>query len=154
MQRRTVCHGLGLCLTVVAACALVGCQAENTSPVQPTPRPAAAQEELCAAHMHELSGLLLQHYLVHQRLPDTAEALTDLAGSDALKCPVTGTDYLYFPEGLRAPDQPRWLVLVDADRPSAGHRSAIVISEPQGTQPLGMWVVNLSDKQLSQYMRK
>lgn len=151
MQHRLVRTGFS-----VAACAIIaaGCQSAGGPPPQPAPAEQAqvASAELCASNMHDVSGHLLQYYLVHQELPPTLEELTSITGAEAARCPATGTAYRYFPDGLRSPDEPRWLVLADPTPSHGGKHSAIVISEPQGRRPLSTTVVLLTPQQMSRFV--
>ena len=145
---RVICRGLIALLGLS-----VGCQAQPagaTSARVPPPK-ATGEIEHCAANLHDLSGYLLQYYVMNHKLPDTLGDLKPLAESELpLTCPISQQPYIYIAQGLRSNSDPRWLLIYEPV-PHDGIRNAILGAEPVGNQPLGLWVIQLDNKSFSAF---
>jgi hypothetical protein len=129
-----------------------GCQAEK--PLVAKPVPPAPATDACAGNLHELSGLLLEYYLVHRDLPESLDAAIALA--DALQpvsaiCPASGQPYVYSAAGLVAAGESRRVVVMDPQPSHDGGRWALVTVPRDARTPLGLWVVKLSETVAQQY---
>ncbi len=141
-------------LALLVMMALAGCQAQPASAPPAVPA-ATGAIEACAANLHDLCGYMLQFYVLNGRLPETLNELAPMADFDRelpRVCPVSGQEYVYVPEGLRSPTERRWLLLYE---PVAhdGVRNAILGAEPQGNQPMGLWVVQLNETSFRSFRR-
>jgi threonine dehydrogenase-like Zn-dependent dehydrogenase len=110
----------------------------------PPARPVAVTDP-CAERLHDLSGLLLGHYVTHHRLP---ERLEELGGGVELSCPVSRKAYIYDPAGLAAPGQEGVLVVYDAMGAHGSFRWAIRLAEPEGGGALVAKVVAVPEGKL------
>jgi len=129
---------------VALAALATGCQ--NPTPPPEVRRP-SLQQDACAERLHDLCGRLLLHYSLHQRLPDTLEALPPLdpANPTPTVCPVSGEPYVYKPEGLRIPGQPGLLVLYDPQPSHAGMRWGVFVDKVSGGNRLTARVLLVAD---------
>ncbi len=120
-----------LCGGLAAAILAPGCR--NPAPTPEVRRPSVRQDA-CAARLHDLCGRLLLHYSLHQRLPQTLEALPPLDPDDPTPtvCPASGEPYVYRPDGLRVPDHPGLLVLYDPLPSHAGMRWGVFVDKVTG----------------------
>lgn len=144
---------------VAAACAgmlaLAGCQSAKVAPAAAnSPLAPVAPTDACAANLHEISGLLLQYYLIHRDLPATLDEALALA--DALQpvsgvCPVSKKPYRYDRAGLVAPQETRRVVVMDPEPSHDGGRYALVTVPREANTPLGLWVAKLSETAAQQY---
>jgi hypothetical protein len=103
----------------------------------------------CAERLHNLSGLLLEYYVLHKGLPETLEELRKVAGPGAplsFECPTSGQPYLYEPRGEPAPGRAGAVVIRDPLPVHLGMRWAVVILKPDRTQPLNTRVIALPEK--------
>lgn len=119
-------------------------------PLKPGEPPSPADE--CAGRLHDLSGLLLQYYLLNRRLPDRLEELAPLAdaGTDVdLTCTASGQPYVYTPGGRGAPGTDRLLVIYDPTPAHNGYRWAVTMVPPVPGQALATWVVPFSEAALA-----
>jgi hypothetical protein len=131
----------------------------TTSQQRPASRTNAASalpaEDECAARLHDLSGLLLQYFLLNKHLPERLEDLAPLAdpGTDfQITCPASGKPYVYVPAGLPGSGSGRVLLVYDAVPAHSGIRWVIAASPPQGDQPLSTWVMPFSEQRFRQHM--
>lgn len=140
-------------LAAAIGCGFAGCTSEPAAAPAPSPALADASIEQCAANMHDLSGYLLQYYVMHRKLPKTLDELRPLADIDRplpLTCPTTAKPYRYVADGLRSESDPRLLLLYETE-PHDGLRNAIVGAEPEGNRPLGMWVIQLDERAFASF---
>lgn len=142
-------------ILILLAAALAGCQTERVpgNPARAQQKPVTIDG--CSDNMHDLSGCLLQYYVLHQEFPATLEELRPLVDPDQklpLTCPVSGKAYLYTPRGLHAMGETRSLVVYDATPAHDGKRWAIAAAPRKGTEPLGLWVVQLTESQFIKYI--
>jgi hypothetical protein len=117
----------------------------------PTAQIALDAADPCDANLHELSGLLLEHWLNHRRLPGSLEELRPLADpvqANAFTCPFAKKPYAYLPQASRMVGAvPRLVVYAPAAGPDGRHR-AILMRVPQGSQLPATWVVKLTQIEL------
>ena len=121
-------------------------------PPQPGEPPSSADE--CASRLHDVSGLLLQYYLLNRQLPATLEDLVPLADAGVevnLNCTASGQPYVYTPGGRRAPGSERVLVLYDPIPAHNGFRWAVTMTPPVPGQAWATWVVPLTDAVIASY---
>jgi hypothetical protein len=93
----------------------------------------------CAERLHELSGLLLQYYGVHGRLPAKLDDAAALApeGSALLACPVSTRPYIYDPKGpLVTAGGAARIVVYDATPAHNAMRWGIAVSEPKSGEAM------------------
>jgi hypothetical protein len=99
--------------------------------------------------MHDLSGLLLQYYMLNKRLPATLEEVRPLAKggeSTDFNCPGDSRPFVYLPQSPQALAADR--VVVYAPGPAAdGKYRAIIMGFPRNLAPAAS-VVNLSQPEL------
>lgn len=117
----------------------------------PTPPLRFDATDPCDANLHELSGLLLEHWLNYRRLPVSLDELRPLADplqANAFTCPFAKKPYAYLPQASRMVGSvPRLVAHAPAAGPD-GLRRAILMRVPQGSQSPATWVVKLTEIEL------
>jgi hypothetical protein len=106
--------------------------------------------------LQDISGAILEYYAIHDRLPASLADLQSLPDLDRplnLVSPASGKPYVYVPEGLKSPRDPRQIVVYDAAPDSAGMRYVILLRRPHGRQTAATWVDRLPDAVFHQYIR-
>ena len=143
-SRNLAAVALAVALAIVLAAA--GCRT-----VAPEDRRPSVRMDACAERLHDACGQLLLYYSLHQRLPETLDALATLGAPAPLPlvCPVSGKPYVYRPEGLAVPAQPGRLVLYDADPSHSGMRWGVLVGGAEEGKRLTTRVVLLPDNAVS-----
>ncbi len=155
MYQRLSPHSLAKwsALAAIAAGLVAGCRTEPAAAGR-TPATATNAIDSCASNMHELSGCLLQYYVVNHTLPERLTDLQPMVDFDKklpLACPLNGKAYLYFRDGLIAASEPKRLLVVEPEPIHNGGQWGIVTLPAQGNTPLGLWVVHLSPTAVQQF---
>ena len=129
---------------VALAIALAAAGCRTTAPEDRRP---SVRMDACAERLHDACGQLLLYYSLHQRLPETLDALATLGAPAPLPlvCPVSGKPYVYRPEGLAVPAQPGRLVLYDAEPSHSGMRWGVLLDGLGTSKRVAARVVLLPD---------
>jgi hypothetical protein len=126
------------------AIVLAGCQSTPAGPPAPPPQynvdgpispDEAVNSDPDAAQLHDISGTILLYYALNKKMPDQLSDLQPLADVDEplkLISPATGQPYLYFPQGLVAPDTGWRLIVCDPAPNQFGKRWCIFMGTPHG----------------------
>lgn len=106
-----------LCVAVIGG----GCE---SSSAPPPPRATKAMTDPSAERLHELSGAVLLHYIRHNQLPASLEALHELDASigDPID-PLYGDPYVYLSPPVDLPGR-RGQLLMYAPGVARGHRAS------------------------------
>jgi hypothetical protein len=115
----------------------------------------ALNSDPCSVRLHEISGAMLQHVAIHGRLPRTLDELQSMQGpgEPALNftCPTTGEPYVYVPQGLRSPADPRQIVVHDRYPDATGLRWVILMQPARARQAPATWVMHLPESEFGRY---
>jgi hypothetical protein len=114
-----------------------------------------AATDPCAVRMQDISGAMLEYYMLNHHLPAVLQELRGFgdAGTDLnFTCPVSGKPYVYVPKGLSIPNVERLLVLYDAEPVHDGKSWGIVVAPQVGTKPMMAWVIQLNARLLQAYI--
>jgi hypothetical protein len=135
-SRRAACFCLALMLAAIAA---AGCgpgvratEPRQVEAVRPDDPARLAHAVSCPDRLHDLSGLLLRHFMVHGLLPERLDLVVE--DEELLYCPVSGLFYAYDPAGI--PFGPGLLVVRDAVPAHAGHGWGIIFEVTGPGQPV------------------
>lgn len=128
-------------VAVLAAVSLIGCGSNKKKPEAAAPVVKRAigggPLDVCANRLHDISGLLLQYYLINKRMPASLSDLAKLADADqpaVLTCPASGKPYIYDPVGFQVPDKAGVVSIYDPEPSHDGVRWAITL-EQTGSVP-------------------
>lgn len=141
-------------LVILLLVCIVGCQPRGPAPQaqqlqsQDMP-PQLRPDDPCAMRLQDLCGALLLYYLMNDALPDTLEDLPLSPGMTEgieLRCPSSGTPYIYNPDGIYLPERNARVIVYDGVPTHLGMRWAIQIEEPQMGQPLVAKVIALPER--------
>jgi hypothetical protein len=132
---------------------LAGCQSNSAAPSSPQPvynpgGPISSDEAVNsdpdAAQLHDISGTLLLYYALNKKMPDQLADLQPLADADSplkLTSPTSGQPYLYFPNGVLAPDAISHIIVCDP-APNPNHRRWCIVMGPQRGKTLSLDVTS------------
>lgn len=124
-----------------------------SSPIMSIDR--ALKSDPCSVRLHEISGAMLSYLAIQGRLPRTLDELQSMQGpgEPALNftCPTTAEPYVYVPQGLRSPTDPRQIVVHDRSPDAMGLRWVILMQPPKGRQTPATWVMRLPESEFRRY---
>lgn len=133
-----------------------GAATDGAAPVRPDQIEQAIGSNPAAARLQEISGALLEYSAIHGHLPS---ALTDLQSLPDLEqplnfvSPTSGTAYVYVPEGLKSPSDPRQIIVYDPAPDATGLRNVILLRRPHARENAATWVDRMPEGVFNQYIR-
>jgi hypothetical protein len=115
----------------------------------------ALKSDPCSVRLHEISGAMLQYLAIQGRLPRTFDELQPMQGPGEgvlnFTCPTTGEPYVYVPQGLRSPADPRQIVVHDRAPDATGLRWVILMQPAKARQAPATWVMRLPESEFRRY---
>jgi hypothetical protein len=115
----------------------------------------ALKSDPCSVRLHEISGAMLTCLAIQGRLPRTLDELQSMQGPGEaalnFTCPTTGEPYVYVPQGLRSPGDPRQIVVHDRSPDPTGLRWVILMQPAKARQAPATWVMRLPESEFRRY---
>lgn len=120
-------------------------------PPGPTPPNAVEATDPVASRLHDLSGLLLEYYLINKRMPaglDELKVLADPTQPTDFVDPRTGQPFVYLPQAARMTSGDTRLVVYAPSPDSQGVYQGVLMRLARGSQVTATWVVSLTEIEL------
>jgi len=134
-----------------------GGEAEPTLPDGPTPPNAIEATDPIASRLHDLSGLLLEYYLLNKRMPprlDDLKPLADPGQPTDFADPRTGQPFIYNPAATRMSPGDTRLVIHAPNPDSSGRYQGVLMRLARGGQVTATWVVTMSAIELQGHVAR
>ena len=151
---------------------LVGCQtpptAKRTSanppfidePGNPVVKSKLTPEQLsavdpCAIRLQDITGAMLQFYVVNRHLPEKLEGVrtfSDFGAELQFTCPVSRQPYIYIPNGLQSAGRNKRIMLHDATAAHDGNRWCVLMAPIQSGKAPYLEVVLMPENLFRTYL--
>jgi hypothetical protein len=153
---RSACIAAGLTAITLAACQSSPTGPSPSAPQYNTDGPISSDEAVNsdpdAAQLHDISGTLLLFYALNKKMPDHLSDLQPMADADEplkLNSVPSGQPYLYFPQGVTAPDVLSKIIVCDP-APNKLARRWCILMGPQNGKTLSLNVTSFPESDFQQ----